>query len=240
MIRSRVGLGSATLETVLPDEAYSPGDSIEATIEVTGGTSDQRIEEFHLSMVAIGDAGGDDVEYELDRFDLLEGFVIEADETERVPFTITFPRRTPITRENVAVRIDLGADIPWAVDPHDTVTVDVVPDPLLAATLEALGALDFEFERTWLDEVDWVDDREFVQVFEFEPGPDYADRVERLLLTPILEADRLRLNVEIDRVDAVADEYDLDFNRDEVPFAIRTADPAMIKGRIRTEIEHHS
>jgi len=240
MIRSRVGLGSATVETVLPDGEYSPGDSVEATIEVTGGTSDQRIDEFYLSMVAIGDAGGDDVEYEIDRFDLLEGFVIEAGETERVPFTLTFPHWTPITRENVGVRIDLGADIPWAVDPHDSVAVDVVPDPLLAATLEAVERLEFEFERSWLHGVDWVDDRDFVQIFEFEPGPDYANRVERLLLTPILETDRLRLNVEIDRVDAVADEYDLDFNRDEVPFAIENPDPAMIKGRIRTEIEHHS
>ncbi|MFW5903123.1 MAG: sporulation protein [Halolamina sp.] len=240
MIRSRVGLGSATLETVLPDGTYSPGETVEATIEVTGGTSDQRIEEFHCSMVAVGDAGGDDVEYELDTVDILEGFVIEAGETERVPFTITFPQWTPITRENVGVRIDLGADIPWAVDPQDSVAVDVVPDPLLAATLEALWSLDFEFERSWLHEVDWVEDREFVQVFEFAPGPEYGGRVERLLLTPILEDDRLRLNVEIDRVDAVADEYDLDFNRDEVPFAIRTADPSMIRGRLRTEIEHHS
>jgi sporulation-control protein len=240
MIRSRVGLGSATVETVLPDEEFSPGDTVEARIDVTGGRSDQRIDEFHCSIVAVGDAGGDDVEYEIDRFDLLEGFVIEAGESERVPVTIAFPVWTPITRENVGVRIDLGADISWAVDPRDSVAVDVVPDPLIGATLDAVSALEFEFQRSWLHEVDRVSDREFVQVFEFEPGADYEARVERLLLTPILEDDKLRLNVEIDRVDAVAEEYDLDFNRDEVSFAISTPDPSMIQGRIRTEIEHHS
>jgi len=240
MIRSRVGLGSATVETVLPDEDFSPGDTVEATIEVTGGTSDQRIDEFHCSIVAVGDAGGDDVEYVIDTFDLLDGFVIEAGGTERVPFTVAFPVWTPITSQNVGVRIDLGADISWAVDPHDSLVVDVVPDPLIGATLDAVEALEFEFRRSWLHEVDWVDDREFVQVFAFEPGPDYEDRVDRLLLTPILEDDRLRLNVEIDRVDAIAEEYDLDFNKDEVPFAVSTPDPSMIQGRIRTEIERHS
>jgi sporulation-control protein len=240
MIRSRVGLGSATLETVLPDEDYSPGDAVEAVVEVTGGTSDQRIEVVHCSIVAMRDTGGDEVEYEVDRFDLLEEFVIEASETARIPFTVTFPQWTPITFENVGVRIDLGADIRWAVDPHDSIEVAIVPDPLLAATLEAVSRLEFEFKRSWLHAVDWVADREFVQVFEFDPGQDYADRVERLLLTPIPETDRLRLNVEIDRIDAVADQYDLDFNRDEVPFVVRSPKPSLIQGRLQHEIESHS
>ncbi|MEF8757452.1 MAG: sporulation protein [Halobacteriales archaeon] len=237
MIRARVGLGSATVDTILPAGTFAPGDDVEGTIAVTGGRADQRIDEFHCSVVAVGEG---DEEYEIAAFDLLEGFLIEAGETERVPFTVTFPVWTPVTRGDVGARLEVGADIAWAVDPHDSVDLEVAPDPLLAAALEAVAGLEFEFGRSWLQAVDWLEDRPFVQVFAFEPGANYEDRVERLLLTPILEADRLRLHVEIDRVDAVANEYDLDFNRDEVPFVVETADPSMIQGRIRNEIEQHS
>jgi len=240
MIRSRVGLGSATVETVLPDEAFSPGDAVEATVEVTGGESDQHIERFYFSIAATADVGDDDQTYVIDTFDVLEEFVIEADDTERIPVEIAFPTWTPITGENVSVRIDVGADIPWSVDPHDTIAVEIVPDPLLAATLEATGALGFEFERSRIHDVDWRDDRPFVQIFEFSPGDEYADRVETLFITSILEADRLLVHVEIDRVDAVAAEYGLDFNKDELPFAISKPDPGVIQGRLRNEIEQHS
>lgn len=236
---SRVGIGSATVDLVLPATSFRPGERVEATAEVEGGDSDQRIEGLRLAVVA-GTAGSRDAKV-VDSVTVFDGFLIEAGESRSVPVEFTVPRWTPITRDDVEVWIETGLDIDWAVDPSDTDAIEVVPGPYVEALFTAVEELGFEYEGTTLEDADWLEGRPYVQEFEFVPGTDhYRERVDELEIVCVPEDERLRIVAEIDLVDAVADPIDADFDEQEIPMSFESPNAARIKGRLENELRQQT
>lgn len=184
-IFSRVGIGSATVDTILPDEPVQPGDTVEATVEIEGGDSDQDIEEIEFALAteyAVDHERRD--EYEtviLHEQEITGGFTIEAGESRTEAVELHIHRLTPVTMGNSEVWIDTGLEIDWAKDPTDRDQLSVEPGPYLQATLDALEALGFE-----TDTVDCISGTgpspfPFVQEFDMAPtsGP-YHGAIEEI------------------------------------------------------------
>lgn len=237
-VLSRIGVGAATVETVLPRSEFEPGETVEATVEVTGGQSEQTIDEFYFALMATA-GSGDDTTFALDSFKVVDGVVIGAEETRSIGVEFTIPPWTPITRDDVEVWIETGLDIDWAVDPGHTARIDVVPDPFVAALFATIDGLGFAYQTTTVRTADRMEDRPVVQEFTFVPRSDpYREQLDALTVTCIPRDDHLRVIAGIDRVDAVADEAGLDFDEQEIPLKLTVPDAARMRGRLKNELDN--
>ena len=234
---SRVGVGSATVDTILSKSEFEPGERVRATVEIEGGGSEQTVDELELAVMArTGGEGGST--YVLDSWEVFDDFTVGTGESRSVEVDLTIPRWTPPTRDGVEVWIETGLDIDWAVDPSDTDRVEIVPDPFLGALLSAVEDLGFAYRKTNVEEAEWVDDRPYVQEFEFVPDADpYRRRLDELEIICILREDDLRVVAEIDRVDEAADRVDIDFDEQEIPMTFGRPDADEMRRRFKREIE---
>lgn len=170
---SRVGIGSATVDTVLETDTVRPGDSIDAHVEIEGGSDEQEVGELELAVATAYQvpSDGDDPVYdtaEINEMELTSGFTIEpdVDRTIDVP-PIEIPFTTPSTISRTEVWIQTGLEIDWSVDPTDEDQLTVEPGPYLQTLLDAIENLGLQ-----LDLADSVKSsfgpHEFAQFFEYE------------------------------------------------------------------------
>lgn len=210
MVLSRVGVGAATVDTVLPDREFEPGEAVEASVEMAGGNSQQTVENIYLKLVADNHASDDGAEHVLETYELLDEPVVLEPETTRTEETeLTLPRWTPVSVPGeLSVRFDTSLDIEWAVDPTDADEIAVVPGERADALLTAVENLEFtRVGARLVDGVSWVDDRPFVQKFAFVPEAEpFTEQLDMLGVTFVPRADHLEVAVEVDQVDAVADD----------------------------------
>lgn len=229
---SSIGIGAATVDTVLPQADVRPGERVDLHVELLGGDATQRIDGLYFTLKA--EADGE--EWVADRFDVDGSFTIDPGEERTEQGTITIPLWTPITSGGPRVWLETGVDIDWAVDPTDSDDVTVEPGPYVAALFEATTDLGFSFAGSTIVETPWLDDRPFAQALTFDPGERFERDVERLVLTTIPRADDLRLYIEVEQRDAVADAVGQDFNEQELSVTIAYANPEMIARRITSTI----
>jgi sporulation-control protein len=230
---SSIGIGAATVDTVLPKADVRPGERVDLDVELVGGDATQRIDGLYFVLKAELDGR----ERVVDRFEVDGSFTIDPGETRTEQVPITVPLWTPLTRAGPRVWLETGVDIDWAVDPSDSDDVTVEPGLYVAALLEATDDLGFEFVGSTVEETPWLDDRPFAQALVFTPGERFERTVERLVLTTIPREDDLRLYIQVDRCDAVADAVGQDFNEQELSVTVTYANPEMIARRITSTIE---
>jgi sporulation-control protein len=215
MVFSRLGVGAATVDTILPDEAFTPGAQVDVTVELVGGDSSQTIENIYLKLIASNRTNtADETDHVLETYALLDESVdLAADETRTMQTHIRLPFWTPITAtDDISVRIDTGLDIEWAVDPTDADELTIASTETIDALFTAMEDLDFAHLGTRIKEGEaWMTDRPFVQTFAFAPETEpFIDHLDVLRLTCLPREDDLRVAVEIDQFDAVADDPDLE------------------------------
>ncbi|WP_136590537.1 sporulation protein [Salinigranum halophilum] len=230
---SSIGIGAATVDTVLSQAAVRPGEQVELAVDLAGGDVAQRIDGLYFTLKA--ESGGD--EWVVDRYSFDGSFVIEPGEERTEPVSIFVPSWTPITRGGPRVWLETGLEIDWAVDPTDTDDVVVEPGPYVAALFEAAADLGFEFASSTMEETPWLDDRPFAQRLVFTPGERFERQVEALVLTTIPRDDDLRLYIQVDTRDQVADAVGQDFNEQELSVTVTYANPEMIARRITSTID---
>jgi sporulation-control protein len=232
---SRFGIGSATIDLIPDETTVQPGGSVEAHLELEGGSSDQTVDDIEVALVTRFQAQREDdsypTQYVLWETEFKEGFTVEADvdRSLNVP-PVEVPAFTPVTKGESEVWIQTGLDIEWAVDPSDEDQLDVQPGPRLQAVLDAMDQLDFGLRSVVNEEAEIrFASLPFVQRFTFRGGGGpFAGELDEVVLTPIraegndalillVTVDRLgdadigderhaRLNVESSDADALADQ----------------------------------
>jgi sporulation-control protein len=230
---SSIGIGAATVDTVLPQAAVHPGEQVELAVEMDGGETTQRIDGLYFTLKA--EAGGGTWVVARDAFE--GSFELRPGEERTEHVRVTVPTWTPVTRGGPRVWLETGLDIDWAVDPTDSDDVEVEPDPYVAALFEAAADLEFGFVSSAIEETPWLDDRPFAQRLVFEPGDRFEPTVSRLVLTTIPRGDDLRLYIQVDARDEVASAAGQDFNEQELSVTVTYANPEMIGRRIASTIE---
>lgn len=236
-VLTRIGIGSATVDTILPRTELSPGETVEATVELDGGDSDQEIERIYFSVVTAVD--GEDVV--LDTFDIPDGFTLAAGETRSLETELTLPMWTPLTRDSQRVWLETGLDVEWAVDPSDRDDIEVLPGEFLEALFDAVDALGFRFVRAEIGETPWLDRQPFAQEFEFEPreGP-FRDDLDGLAVVAVPRETDLRTFVEIDEDEPAEHMTDQDFDEQEVSITFDAANADMMRRRLKSVIDRHT
>lgn len=236
-----IGVGSATVDTVLPRTELRPGETVEADVELVGGESTQEIEGIYFALKTRVESDGDVEEVTLDEFAVEESVSLAPDEERTIPVDVTLPRWTPLTRGGASVWLETGLDVDWARDPSDEDRIEVVPDELGAALFEAVEELGFALRYSELVETPYLDDRPVAQEFDFGPtDSEYREDVEELEITVMPRADDLRVFVEFDRRDAVADEYDMDFDEQEVSLTFERPSADGIRRRLADGIDQYA
>jgi sporulation-control protein len=231
---SSIGIGAATVDTILPQADVRPGERVDLDVELLGGDAAQRIDGLYFTLKAGADDGD---EWVVDRFEADGSFTISPGEERTEQVSVTVPVWTPVTRGGVRVWLETGVDIDWAVDPTDTDDLTVEPGPYVAALFEATTDLGFSFLGSTVVETPWLDDRPFAQAFAFAPGSRFERDVDRLVLTTIPRDDDLRLYIEVQARDDVADAVGQDFNEQELSVTVAYANPEMLARRISSTIE---
>jgi sporulation-control protein len=142
----RFGIGAAEVDLKLPSTKVYPGEVVEATIEVNGGSAKQEIEGFDIEMRV-------QVDYEHENklrhepiADMYVGgqLAIYPGKQKTKTVEIQIPYGTPLASESTEVWFDTSLDIDWALDPSDRDVLEVVPSPRQEVLFEAFEILDYE------------------------------------------------------------------------------------------------
>ncbi|MEA5388808.1 sporulation protein [Haloarculaceae archaeon H-GB11] len=183
-VLASIGIGNASVDTVLDEETVRPGQEVKAEVHVDGGNAEQDVDRIELEVETrylTEDEGYRDAT--VDRLHLTDGFTIEPDSQQTFETTLSIPYATPLTMGDARVWVDTDLEIPIAVDPEEEDPLDVKPTARMQAVFDAADDLGLSF-RTADVEADpygrYVG-RRFVQEFEFRPsGGEYRGDLDEL------------------------------------------------------------
>jgi len=238
-VLSRIGIGSATVDTVLPSSTVRAGESVDAEVRVEGGSTDQEIDAIYFAIETEYKTDEGFKDAIVDKWQLTEPFTIEADGQRRFETTIDVPRRTPVTTRSTAVEIETGLDISMAVDPEDEDHVEVEPTPRTQAVFDALSDLGFTLRSSSCQATRgnlFGTSASFVQEFEFRPqGGEFAGDVDEVELVPVFDDDRLTVYVEVDRRGGLLSEM-TDTDERHTRLTVEDADAEAVRPRLASAI----
>lgn len=232
-----IGIGNATVDTVLPSATVTPGDTIEAELRIEGGDAEQAVRRIDLAFATYYHTDEGRHEGTVDTVRLSDGFTIEPGASRRVPTTLQVPWGTPLTLGGVDVWLETELDVA-GVDPTDRDHLDVAPTDRMRAVFDAAEALGLSL-RTARNESLRGLTRTFAQEFGFRPtaGP-FADAVDELALVLEPSADHLTVYVEVDRreglVEAVAGG-----DEQKASFVVDSPDVDVAERELREVVEQH-
>lgn len=151
-----VGIGGATVDTVLQIERLQPNASFEADIIIKGGDSEQTLSGLELRLVTEAKRETEDghtwENIILDRWALHEEMTVAAGEEIVIPFSATLPTETPITsiqaRKNQShVWLETGLSIDMARDASDKDYLDISPTSVMNMVLSVMEHCGYELVK---------------------------------------------------------------------------------------------
>lgn len=193
---ARVGIGAATVDTRLSVASLVPGEMLHGEVHITGGESDQEIDDIYLYVETEYKREYEDTTTtetcELVKYCLSERFDLHPQETKVIPFSFPLPYETPLTLGHQPVYVRTGLDISMAVDPKDTDYIEVRPHPLMQLVLEACQNLGFQLRKVDCEYNPYLGGNiPFVQEFEFRPIGQYQGQLDELEIVFSLQSDDL-------------------------------------------------
>ncbi|MBF0229588.1 MAG: sporulation protein [Desulfamplus sp.] len=145
---SKMGIGSASVETELFNELFIPGEEVRGKVTVKGGSVEQHIENIYFKVkstyedeIEFENSEGEEEEINLTRtalireFQVSEPFTINANETVKFDLEFPLPIFVPVTVGKTKTWVETGLDIKSAVDPADKDYIHVQPHPLMDAVI---------------------------------------------------------------------------------------------------------
>ena len=134
---ARLGVGGASVDTVLDRPTTTPGGTVTGQVRLTGGKVAQDVREVRLALEARVEVESGDNEWREDvRFGtqpVAAGFTLGAGERRDLPFSFSVPWQCPVTRigewelRGMRVGVRTTVDIAGAVDPGDLDLVELAP-----------------------------------------------------------------------------------------------------------------
>jgi sporulation-control protein len=233
---SRIGIGAATVETRLPEREFTPGETVEATIEIEGGSSEQPIDELYLALLTrVGEE-----ERVVAEFKTAESTTVPAGESQTVSTELTIPSWTPITMGDARVWLKTGLDISWAVDPSTEEELEVAPGPYVEGLLAAVEELGFDYRDSELREPAWLEEAPFVQAFRFTPSSEpYRSDVDDLTIVCQPREGDLKTVVEIDEREAAEEFTEVKYDEQEVVHVFETTNEDMLRRQLESLLDQY-
>ena len=169
-----LGVGGPKINAVLDTDRVQPGGPVTRTLHVQGDDHGQTATKATIELVArVVRKYGDDehsVDEVIARTDLpgpipLGGAIA-------APFRLDLPAYTPVTSlgGHNQVWIRSGLDVPWALDPGDTDSLQVHPTQAQSNVIAGMQQLGFQLYKVDIDPRSSWFGRTWVQEFEFKPA----------------------------------------------------------------------
>lgn len=206
-ILASVGIGSATVDTKLERDQAAPGEELKGVVEIRGGNTEQRIDDIYLTVntqyVKESNDRKMNVTATIERVRLASAFTVSANERREIPFSFILPIDTPISIGKTRIWVATGLDIKNAVDPTDKDYLQVRPNKLQGAVLEAISSLGFRIREVECEQASYrIRQRlPFIQEFEFVPiSGAFRGRLDELELVYLPKSPQAAdLHLQIDR-----------------------------------------
>lgn len=242
-VLASIGIGNATVDTVLPSTTVTPGETVDAEVHIAGGNAEQEIGSISFELETRYRTEEGYQTADIDRFTLAESLTIEPDREETRSVSIDIPYGTPVTLGNVDVWVETELDIDMAIDPEDKDYLDVEPTPRLQAVFDALDDLGFSF-RSAECQYDpygrYSAGGTFVQEIEFRPraGP-FRNALDELEVIAQPGPDELTLFIRVDRRGGLLSEM-ADTDERHTQTTITRTDSDSVREQLQSVIEQHT
>lgn len=207
-----VGIGGATVDTILQTERLQPNTLFQADIVIRGGDTEQTLSGLELRLVTEAKRDGEDgyvwEPVVLDRWALRENMTLAVGEEVIIPFEATLPTETPITaiqahQQQSHVWIETGLNIDRAIDASDKDYLDIAPTSVMHMVLSAMDHCGYELVKADV-EVGYLNGATFsshsgiYQELEFKPKG-FGLFTKEVELSFICEDDHTHVLIEHDR-----------------------------------------
>lgn len=206
LLRS-IGIGSAKVDTIVPDPACVPGGFIQGEVRIYGGNAAQDIETIYLTLMTEYEVEVDDTTIrpnaELCRFPLSDRFTVQANQELAMPFQIPVPLNTPVSMGSSRVWLQTGLDIKGAVDPQDRDYLNVVMHPMVEAFVAAAERIGLRLYKVDVEKKTYHHahhELPFVQEFEFKAsGGEFRGRLDEVEAVFYLSEAGVTVTLQVDR-----------------------------------------
>lgn len=239
-VLASVGIGNASVDTVLATDTVRPGDEVGAEVHVEGGNTEQEVDRIELEIETkyLTDDSGYR-EATVDKLHLTDGFTIEPGQSETYEATIQIPYATPLTMGDARVWVDTDLEISMAIDPGDKDPLDVQPTDRMQAVFDAAEDVGLSFRKADVqaDPYGRYVGRRFVQEFEFRPsGGDLHGDVDEIELIFDPTPDALTVYLEVDRRGGLLSELS-DVDERKTSFSLGDPDRGAATEKLRRQID---
>jgi sporulation-control protein len=164
-----IGIGSAKVDTIIYDDEVEVAKTLSGEVQIIGGDVAQQIAKIDLDLYTYVMQDDQRVSFRFASMALYEAFVIEANQSVVVPFSLEVPYYTPISAGGSnQVWLETALDIDMAIDPTDSDTLNIKPNSAMFDVFESLEDLGFSMYDVDIEASNlfaWG----FIQEFEFKP-----------------------------------------------------------------------
>jgi sporulation-control protein len=149
---SGLNMQGVSVETRLYNPTLQAGETLRGEINFTGGSINKEINGLYLKLMTIAEVESGDHEFNhalvLDQWLISSKFLLAANESQHIPFTMEIPHETPITevacrRNGTRVWIETHMDVDWGLDATDRDYLSVLPTPTMQVFLQAMQQCGF-------------------------------------------------------------------------------------------------
>jgi len=214
-VMSKIGVGSATVETRLFNDLFMPGESVRGEVAVQGGSVEQNIDSIYFKIISryedeveIENRAHDQDEIKITRnatimdLQISEPFVINPGQIIKFDFDFYLPSCTPVTIGKTVTWVETALNIKMALDPVDRDYINVQPHPLVDAVLGSAMDMGLEIYAVTCKPAPLAMDMglPFLQEFALRPVEGhFKKRLEEVELIFKPSNDSLEVFMEIDR-----------------------------------------
>ncbi|WP_419095809.1 sporulation protein [Halalkalibacter suaedae] len=101
---SRLGVGSAKVDLILPKKTYRPGENIKGCLKIIGGTIQQQVSRIDSDLVLINQTKG--TEKVVGFKTILSKRQINSTEEHEILFAFKVPPEVPVSSDEISYRFD--------------------------------------------------------------------------------------------------------------------------------------
>lgn len=199
-----IGIGSATVDTVLENARVRAGEPMRGVVRVRGGSVEQAVDAISLHLMTqyrreVNDRTVREA-YRLGEIQVTSGFTLAPGESREFPFDVMLPDQTPATIGHTPVWLKTTVGISSAVDPTDKDYLEVLPHPHTQVVLDAVAQLGFRLRQVECEYSRRLGRNcPFIQQFEFVPTTQFRGALDELELIFYPHAGGVDVWMEVDR-----------------------------------------
>ena len=204
-IMANVGIGSASVDTVIENPRAIAGGEIKGYINIKGGKLPQKIDDIYLYVMTKVEKETNNIKYigkdKIQELVLPVSKTISSGENIKIPFSFILHKQAPITTIKTPVWIHTGLDIKSAVDPKDNDSLQISAHPYFQTILDALERLELVIYKITNVEDYYYSNMPFLQKIELRPTGSFKYELDNLILMYILYENHIELIMDVNKLD---------------------------------------